>query len=849
MRPVRLDLHNFLAYRDSGEISFEGLDIACLCGPNGAGKSSLLDALTWAIWGRARIPGNRSDDMLIHLGEDDMTVVLDFLQDDQRYRIKREHKRGKISRGTVALWHWREEEGWASLTEAKSDTQDKINKLLRLDYDTFVDSAFVRQGKADSFTSKSPTDRKKLLVEILGLKRWEGYETQAKVKLSAVATEIATIEALIKASLKEESEEGEFVIKRDAARAKWDDLQASVTAAELEYEAFAGAEQELKSAGGQRDGIDRRIKERERDLKTIKDELTAQQTRLSKLQQTLANQTEIEAGYAQLADARRAFDEIDEQFRQHTAVEKQINTLNHQISAARAKLESDHARHMDKITELKAEIDQMPRLRAELAALDEKLAGLGPLTERKAQLQAESQTQFEEISALKAANDQLRLQMQEIKVTLDKLGSTAGAICPTCGQALTGSHQEELTAAGKRLGDTFRGNKTRVDELERQRVEHQTLLADCERELKAFERHTVNRGIQAERVSQIEKHAERLDAERNAAAEIKMTLDFENYGHEFREALTESHVQLEQIGYQAETHAAIREAIKTFRPFDQQMSDLRVALESVADLENRLIDTQSRLERMTLQLADERQELVAINETIKLLVSKAQEALELKRTRDRLIEQERDARDKFSRLEQQLSAIESSRQRRLELEGQQNTLHDEAAIYKELIDAFGKNGVPALMIDAAIPELEEQTNRLLFRMTNGRMNIRFDTQRTNKGGETVETLDILISDELGQRIYDLYSGGEGFRINFALRIALSQFLAHRAGARLQTLVIDEGFGSQDAEGRERIVEAINAVKDDFDLILIVTHIEELIDMFPARIEVKKTANGSQVAIR
>ncbi|HVO42068.1 MAG TPA: SbcC/MukB-like Walker B domain-containing protein, partial [Aggregatilineales bacterium] len=135
------------------------------------------------------------------------------------------------------------------------------------------------------------------------------------------------------------------------------------------------------------------------------------------------------------------------------------------------------------------------------------------------------------------------------------------------------------------------------------------------------------------------------------------------------------------------------------------------------------------------------------------------------------------------------------------------------------------------------------------RMTDGRMHVRFDTQRENKSGTVSETFDIRISDELGERDYELYSGGEGFRINFALRIALSQFLARRAGARLQTLVIDEGFGSQDGVGRERLVEAINAISGDFDLILVVTHIEELRDQFPEHIEVRKTDHGSLVTVR
>jgi exonuclease SbcC len=109
-------------------------------------------------------------------------------------------------------------------------------------------------------------------------------------------------------------------------------------------------------------------------------------------------------------------------------------------------------------------------------------------------------------------------------------------------------------------------------------------------------------------------------------------------------------------------------------------------------------------------------------------------------------------------------------------------------------------------------------------------------------------LDISIVDSAGERPYENFSGGEQFRVNFAIRLALSKILARRSGARLQTLVIDEGFGSQDANGRQRLVEAINTIQDDFERILVITHIDELQDAFPTRIEVQKGVEGSTIRV-
>jgi exonuclease SbcC len=156
-----------------------------------------------------------------------------------------------------------------------------------------------------------------------------------------------------------------------------------------------------------------------------------------------------------------------------------------------------------------------------------------------------------------------------------------------------------------------------------------------------------------------------------------------------------------------------------------------------------------------------------------------------------------------------------------------------------------------LLIEQALPQIETKANEILERLSNGTMSVRFATQSPYKDKsreDLKETLGILISDGMGTRDYEMYSGGEAFRINFAIRLALSEVLAQRAGARLQTLVIDEGFGSQDASGRQRLIEAINAVRQDFAKILVITHIEELKEAFPTRIEVEKSERGSTVRV-
>jgi exonuclease SbcC len=282
--------------------------------------------------------------------------------------------------------------------------------------------------------------------------------------------------------------------------------------------------------------------------------------------------------------------------------------------------------------------------------------------------------------------------------------------------------------------------------------------------------------------------------------------------------------------------------------FETANQRLQAALERVDEERAALKDLQARQARWEEDLASDRAQCQGLAEGVgrlpevtTLVAEKAGELEGLQAEASR-------ARLALGAAQQKLDHCQHLAQERTRHEASRKQRAEEKAIFEELRLAFGKRGIQAMIIEAAIPEIEYEANQLLARMTDGRMHVRFETQRETLKGDTVETLDINIADELGTRPYELFSGGEAFRVNFAIRIALSKLLARRAGAQLQMLVIDEGFGTQDAEGRERLVEAINSVQDEFARILVITHIEELKDAFPVRIEVTKTAEGSQIRL-
>jgi len=198
--------------------------------------------------------------------------------------------------------------------------------------------------------------------------------------------------------------------------------------------------------------------------------------------------------------------------------------------------------------------------------------------------------------------------------------------------------------------------------------------------------------------------------------------------------------------------------------------------------------------------------------------------------------------------ETELQRVEKLHKEKKEREDKIKTVSQSIELYSELACAFGKNGIQALLIEEAIPEIEQEANKLLSMLTDNQSQIFIESLRDLKSGGVRETLDIHISDGAGVRPYEMFSGGEAFRIDFSLRIAISKLLARRAGAALQTLIIDEGFGSQDEEGLQRLMDALYVIQNDFAKVIVVSHLPALKDNFPVHFIIEKSTTGSFVRV-
>jgi exonuclease SbcC len=281
----------------------------------------------------------------------------------------------------------------------------------------------------------------------------------------------------------------------------------------------------------------------------------------------------------------------------------------------------------------------------------------------------------------------------------------------------------------------------------------------------------------------------------------------------------------------------------------EKHSQLKITREQLIRQKETLPQEKERILRRKKQIEDRQKK---IRQLEKKLVG-----FDVKMKRNQRLEQEvKETQNEYQRLAHQIGAIEEQRQQmaktKRDLERiKQKTKEDieQKALLEQLVFVFSQRGAPAQIISKTIPQIETEANRILEKATGGRMKVELRTKRAKKTSEgEIDTLDIIISDELGERTYELFSGGEAFRINFSIRVALSRLLSLRAGAKLKFLAIDEGFGILDNAGREDIIKAVKSVEQDFKKILVISHLDEIKDAFDQSIVVSKGRQGSRVEV-
>jgi len=856
MIPVQLSMEGFLSYQEPVEIDFTGFDLACITGENGAGKSSILDAITWVLFGRAR----RHDESLINLNSKKAVVSLVFDYEKNQYKVSRVNPRGDTKHLEFFILKDQDDNGkseWLPLTERTiRETDQKITDILRLDYESFVNASFFLQGEADLFTQQNPASRKRILSQILGLEIWEEYRKRTGSKRKNAENEINRLDGRLSEIVKELGEEKD-------RKSQLKDLEKELTGAQKSRK---DAEKQLKdlqavltSLSNQKKMIqvlETQVEKIAQDISGLEEKINIRKGEQQEYEVIIKKADEINQEHKAWQKARESlaeWEKIAEKFRE-SEIKRQEPLL--QIAAEKARLLQEKASLETQFTEMKAELDKIPDLLRTLEGKKEVIKEaedhLITREEKTKALEIARQNQAD----ARAENPLLFQDMKDLEKRIQDLEAAEGALCPLCGQELSGSDRtaliKSLKKEGKDLGDRYRDNQTTLKEAEQVVKDLQLQITELSLAENSLRVNSQDADRINNQISSLEDKRSSWDKTKiKALHKIEKKLKEEDYAEKAREQLKTLNAELKKIGYDADEHDRVRELTNQGVLIQDQKAVLdkaEAALKPLAREINELIDQKAldekELEKLQAEYDQGQQNLQLAEENAPDTKTLENQILDLK-------EAEKVLERRVGAAQQKVAVLETQKIRKEELDSQRQELSGAVKLYRQLEGAFGKDGVPALLIEQALPNIEAKANQILDRLSGGGMSIRFLTQREYKESsrdDLKETLDIQIRDQSGFRDYELYSGGESFRINFAIRLALSHVLARRAGARLQTLVIDEGFGSQDMVGRQRLIEAINLIQDDFEKILVITHVEQIKDAFSTQLLVEKTPLGSNVTL-
>ena len=747
---------------------------------------------------------------------------------------------------------------WKPLTEKTTrDTQARIVQTLRLDYDTFINASFFLQGKADEFTQRKSSERKAVLSTILGLEIWDTYKERTAEKRKLIESEVQEIDGRV-AEIDMELGEEEA---RKTRLAELENTLKQLSAARSSQE--AALENIRKNAA--------LISEQRKLAETLFGSLERARTSLASLETRLAEKETERANYADLVSrakeiestykawqkARKNLEEFDKVALEFREYDERKQPLLREIEVEKAKLEQELSVLSGQSSAISEQLSVKDELIGQIADAKQLLEEVEEKIGERSDLESQRNEAREKNAALKVENESLRREMDEIKKRIDSLEEAQGdAACPVCGQELSEEHckstLKELNKAGKDKGDQFRANKKELDDIEKKIKDFEARiakLANLENERVKYSNIVSQLTERIETLQSAEKEWGKTGKKR--LAEVGKILEKESFAAEARKQLTKLNKELIKLGYHASAHDEKRREELELRNIENDYHNLDSARKVNKQIDDEIKNLEEERKKKKEEIAEQEKSHDKAAQTLAESEAHSPNIQEAEDKLRNLREDENQTRDQVGAARQKVDVLATLRSRKTDYSNQREELNQQIVRHKTLERAFGKDGVPALLIEQSLPQIEMKANELLDRLSDGQMSIRFITQteyKDKKRDDLRETLDIQIRDSAGLRNYEMYSGGEAFRVNFAIRLALSEVLAQRKGARLQTLVIDEGFGSQDARGRQRLIEAINLVKDDFAKILVITHLDELKDVFPTRIEVEKTERGSTVQV-
>jgi exonuclease SbcC len=785
MQLHRLHLVNFRQHEDTELVLGAGL--TGIVGPNGSGKSTLLEAIAFALYGTPAARGTRES--IRRRGappRSPVRVELDFALGAHQFRVVRGLSQAELFQDGDP----------APIANSLGAVTDKLSHLLGMTRAEFFNTYFTGQKELAVMAAMTAPERAQFLSRVLGFERLRVAQDRLKDTRSELRARLQSLQSGWPDVGQLEAEE-----RRVTGLAAAAGERETLAEAALKLAAARLAETTLRWAAMQQ--LRTRMQSLEGDLRLAEHQVTTSQERTRDLDRQITEALQAQAHVVALAEELAPLPQLRAE---HEALQKLYAASSHR-AALHARLEATRAT----LAELDQRVAALPS-GAQLDAARTAAAGSRAIAAALATQVEERRTAWvRDLQDARTKRQSLLDQYHDLQEQLDRI-TAAGqdGACPTCSRPLGPDFESVLGVLGRQVEEVkFNGHfyRQRIEQLQDEPPE----MRDLERQLAAAEGEAEAAAAVSSRLEAPLRDAQAL-GDRRAVVERTLV--------ELRAAL-----EAAEGTYDSERHREVREALALLEPKALEAERYRGLAERAARLAPELLAAEQAVttrEEVLHALRRQHEELGFSEpefDEVRTLVAAVED--ERRRAELGVVEArgERATADEAGR-----AAAQRRSERRAREEEARNVEHRFLQV-QELDRAL--TDLRTDLNVALRPDLSELASGFLRDLTNGRYtDLELDESYTPTLVEEGEAKPVI-------------SGGEEDVANLALRLAISQMIAERAGQPLSLLILDEIFGSLDEERRAAVMDLLRSLADRFPQVILITHIEAVREGFDRIIRVER----------
>ncbi len=878
MRPIRTEFQAFGPYAGYEAVDFESVSrkgLFLICGRTGTGKTMILDAMTFALFGKSSGHGRDDFESMRCTNADfatDTFVRFEFENQGEVYRFERrlERKRKNLS-ASCSVSRLGEDGIWRPLLENPKErtVNEKAVELIGLEYEQFRQVMVLPQGQFERLLTSNSDEKEKILTSIFGEEKWQRIAECFYSRAESRKNELKGIQERIRNSLAEEDcvSIGELSLKTDRKKEEEETLTEEYK--RKDYEGIIRREQE-KLTDVRRFGDLHRAEERAALLaaqrekrigweKKAENAKRAEKVRIrleeeQRAKEVLSRRLKEEDSIRKTAEEKRkASEEASEQAALHARKEQDIEerkTRKIRYEGKRGDYEGlEEAERLLKVRERAAKdaLTAETKTRKECGVLSEAVSGL---QKEYAGLHAEQGTLLNRYLA--GITGELAEQLAE------------GKPCPVCGSTehphrakaapdrVSRAEVEEKKKAADRKYQELQEETAALEKAKKHLDEKHAALEKANTELAAFSAALENRrknliegiataGMLEEEIEKLQKSVTEYEAKKKQLLEAQK---------QAKDACTEAEAKIEPAG--KETEAAEKLCRETAAAVEEALREN--GFSSREEAEEWML-TREETEELSARISDYDANVKNAGETLKALREELQgkEEPDGESCREALRSAEKAREDYIARkavlsgeTERLLKKLRELRKEGEDIGEKLREAEEDFAFAKKLRGDSG-TGLQRYALGIMFSSVVAAANQMLEMVHGGRYRLyRSDekAQGTNKRGLELKVFDRNSTDHDGRFVSTL-SGGEKFLASLALSIGLST-VAQKSGIRIEALFIDEGFGSLDDESIGDAMNVLNSIQKANGLVGIISHVQILQEQIPVKLKVEKDSRGSHI---